>query len=170
MTDKPFEIITLGKQDRSGFCCGVDVLDQYFIKQVTQDVRRKVAACYLAIDTKTQQIAGYYTLSAADIPLADLPAEMIHKLPRYPAVPVARIGRLAVDQRYQGKKLGGALLLNAAMRALRSEIAVFALVVDAKDEKAADFYRHFHFSCIGATSLQFIAPIELFRKLLDGSE
>ena len=65
--------------------------------------------------------------------------------PRYASVPVVRMGRLAVDQRYRGKKLGSALLWDAVLRATRSEIAAFALVVDAKDDAAANFYRYHGF-------------------------
>ena len=161
-----FEIAPLGKQDRADFSCGNEALDRYFKTQVTQDRRRRVSACYVALETGTSRIAGYYTLSGGEIPLPDLSEDMVRRLPRYPTVPVARIGRLAVDQRFQGQRLGGALLLNAAMRAIRSEVAVFALVVDAKDETAAAFYRHYAFSDFGSNPLQLIAPLDTFRKLL----
>ena len=167
MTEHPFEIKLLGKEDRSDFCCGSEPLDRYFKTQVGQDVRRRVSACYVALEKTTGRIAGYYTLSAADVPVSDLPAVMTRRLPRYPSVPAARIGRLAIDGRFRGRRLGGALLLNAAMRALRSEIAVFALVVDAKDGEAAAFYRHHGFSALASSPLQLIAPTETFRKLLD---
>lgn len=166
MTDPPFEIGLLGKEDRSDFGCGSEPLDRYLKTQVGQDIRRRVSACYVALEKTSGRIAGYYTLSAADVPVSDLPAEVARRLPRYPSVSVARIGRLAVDRRCQGHGLGGALLLNAPMRALRSEIAVFALVVDAKDDEAAAFYRHHGFSAFTSNPLQLIAPIETFRKFL----
>ena len=134
MTEHPFEIRLLGKEDRSDFCCGSEPLDRYFKTRVGQDVRRRVSACYVALEKTTGRIAGYYTLSAADVLVSDIPADITRRLPRYPSVPAARIGRLAIDRRFQGRRLGSALLLNAAMRALRSEIAVFALAVDAKDD------------------------------------
>lgn len=167
MTDHPCEIGLLGKEDRSDFCCGSEPLDRYFKTQVSQDVRRRVSACCVAVEKTTGRVAGYYTLSAADVPVSDLPAEISRRLPRYPSVPAARIGRLAIDRRFQGRRLGGALLLNAAMRALRSEIAVVALVVDAKGDEAAAFYRHHGFSAFASSPLQLIAPIETFRRLLD---
>ena len=167
MTDRPFEIGLLGKEDRSDFCCGSEPLDRYFKTQSSQDMRRRVSVCYVALEKATRQIAGYYTLSAADVPVSDIPPEVKNRLPRYPSVPAARIGRLAIDRRLQGRGLGAALLLNAALRALRSEIAVFALVVDAKDDEAVAFYRHLGFSAFASNPLRFIAPIETFRKLLD---
>ena len=166
MRDGHFEIVPLGKQHRSDFSCGSEALDRYFKTQVSQDIRRRVSACYVALETASDKIAGYYTLSAADISVSDLPSEMVRRLPRYPSVPAARIGRLAVDRRYRGRRLGGALLLKAAMRAVRSEVAVFALVVDAKDEEASTFYRRHGFTAFGSSPLRLIAPIDTFRKFL----
>ncbi len=71
MRDSPFEMVPLGKQDRSDFSCGSEALDRYFKTQVTQDIRRLVTACYIALDTATGKIAGYYTRSAADRTVSD---------------------------------------------------------------------------------------------------
>jgi GNAT superfamily N-acetyltransferase len=105
------------------------------------------------------KVAGYYTLAAGGVPLAELSEELAKKVPRYPYVPVARVGRLAVDRSYRGHRLGSGLLGDAALRALRSELAVFALVVDAKDEKAASFYRHHGFVAFGRRPRQFVLPL-----------
>lgn len=170
MSDSPFRISALDAQDRSGFSCGVQALDLYFHTRVTQDIRRRVTACYVAEETGTGAIAGFYTLSAADILLADLPEDARRKLPRYPSIPVARLGRLAVDQRFRGRKIGSALLMNAAVRACRSEIAVFALVVDAKDTAAENFYRHHGFRAFGSIPNQLIAPLDTFRAWINASQ
>lgn len=85
-------------------------------------------------------IAGYYTLSAMSVVLAELPLEITRKLPRYPHVPATLLGRLAVDRRYQGKGYGRFLLADALFKSLRSEIAFFAVIVDALDERARHFY------------------------------
>ncbi len=145
--------------DRASFSCGVPALDGYFQKQVTQDVRRRVTVCYVAIEVATGKVAGYYTLAAAGIPLADMPPELAKRLPRYPSVPVARLGRIAVDRAYRGRKLGGALLWDAVQRSWRSEIAVFALVVDAKDAGAEGFYRHHGFVSFGSQPRQLVLPL-----------
>lgn len=170
MIGPPFTVELLGSQDRSAFTCGVVPLDRYFHAQVGQDVRRRVTACYVAIEAVTGEIGGYYTLSASEVLLADLSPELARKLPRYPEVPVARLGRLAVDRKHQGRKLGAALLLNAAARAARSEIAVFALVVDAKDEQAAAFYCHHGFQPVGSAARQLVAPIATFEALMPSPE
>jgi predicted GNAT family N-acyltransferase len=118
-----------------------------------------VTACYVAIEAATGTVAGYYTLAAAGIPLAEMPPEFAKRLPRYPSVPVARLGRLAVAQAYRGRKLGGALLWDAVQRSTRSEIAIFALVVDAKDAEAEGFYRHHGFVSFGSQPRHLVMPL-----------
>jgi GNAT superfamily N-acetyltransferase len=145
--------------DRTGFSCGAPALDRYFHTQVSQDVRRRVTACYVAIEVATGTVGGYYTLAAAGIPLAEMPPELAKRLPRYSSVPVARLGRLAVDQAYRGRKLGGALLWDAVQRSSRSEIAVFAVVVDAKDAEAEGFYRHHGFVSFGSQPKRLVLPV-----------
>jgi hypothetical protein len=99
----PFRLELLGREhERLSFRCGEDALDRYFQTQVTQDVRRRIANCFVAVETATSHVAGYYTISAASILLVDLPADEAKRLPRYPTVPAVRIGRLAVDQRFKG--------------------------------------------------------------------
>ena len=157
---EPFRIELLARHhDRAGFSSGTEALDRYFQAQVTQDVRRRVTTCYVAVEVATGRTAGYYTLSAGGVPLAEIPESLAKRLPRYPSVPVARLGRLAVDEAYRGLKLGAALLWDAIERALRSEMAVFALVVDAKDEQAETFYRHHGFTAFGSRPRQLFLPL-----------
>jgi GNAT superfamily N-acetyltransferase len=80
-----------------------------------------------------ETIAGYYTLSSTSVQLSELPAQIVRKLPRYPLVPATLLGRLAVDRRQQGKGYGRFLLADALYRASRSEVASFAVIVDAND-------------------------------------
>jgi ribosomal protein S18 acetylase RimI-like enzyme len=143
--------------NRSRFECGSAALDRYIREQVTQDIRRRVAACFVMLDGNL--VAGYYTLSAASVALADLPPAVARKLPRYPSIPAFRMGRLAVDLRYRGRGLGAALLVNALQRAAKSEIPAVALIVDAKDDTAANFYRHFGFMPLANDPLAFFLPL-----------
>jgi ribosomal protein S18 acetylase RimI-like enzyme len=152
-----FSLVPLAAaDDRSGFSCGIEPLDRYFREFVTQDIKRRVASCYVAKSLDDGSIAGFYTLSASGIPLTGLPADLTKKLPRYPLVPVARLGRLAIDLRFRRQRLGSALLWDAIMRAGRSDVTVFALAVDAKDETAANFYRHFGFRELSSLPNQFL--------------
>lgn len=156
----PFLVEALGPDhDRAAFSCGVVALDRYFREGVTQDVRRRATACYVAIDAATARVAGYYTLAAAGVLLSDLPPSLAKQLPRYPSVPVARLGRLAVDTAYRGRKLGAALLWDAIDRSLRSEVVVTALIVDAKEEQAEAFYRHHGFAPFSERGGQLVLPL-----------
>lgn len=170
MTRPLFRIEPLAKQDRSGFTCGSEPLDRYFRSQVSQDIRRRVAACYIALEQESDQIAGFYTLSASQVAVGELPKDLRRKLPRYPAVPAVRLGRLAVDQRFKGRGLGSALLIDAAVRALRSDIAAFAMVVDAKDERAAAFYRYHGFLGLSTDERTMFVPLMRLAQRLGISQ
>jgi ribosomal protein S18 acetylase RimI-like enzyme len=152
------------EHDRAGFACGSDPLDKYLREQASQDMRRRTSACYVAIDEATNAIAGYYTLAAGSVPLTDLSEAMAKKLPRYPLVPVARVGRLAVSVAFQKRQLGAALLWDAGLRAMQSGMGVFALVVDAKDQTAAAFYAHHGFVSFSSNPLTYVLPIATLAK------
>lgn len=159
MSKARFRVISLdATHNRSMFSSGSVPLDRYFQQQVTQDVRRRVTACFVAL-TSEQFIAGYYTIAAASVPLTDLPSSAAKKLPRYSLVPAVRMGRLAVDQNFKGQGLGGALLADALSRASGSDIAAYALLVDAKDEEAAAFYRHHGFIPLPNLPLTLFLPL-----------
>ncbi len=147
------------RHDRTEFNCGVDALDRYLRHQAGKDVRRRATACFVAREIATRRIAGYYTLAAGGVLLAEMPATLAKRLARYPFVPVARLGCLAVALAYHGHKLGGALLWDAVDRAARSEVAVYALVVDAKDDEAESFYRHHGFVPFGGGLRTPILPL-----------
>src|ERR1700691_219789 len=141
MSSAAFRMEPLGSaHDRSVFHCGEEILDRYLQTQATQDSRRRMANCFVAVEVATGRIAAYYTLSAASIPMVDLPAEETKRLPRYPTLPAVRIGRLAVDVGFQGRGLGAAMLMNTAHRTLRADAAAYTLLVDAKDDRAVAFY------------------------------
>jgi ribosomal protein S18 acetylase RimI-like enzyme len=154
-----------GKHEPSMFRCGEDALDRYFRTQVTQDIRRRVANCFVAVEITTNEIAGYYTISASSIPLTDLPAEEIGRLPRYPSVPAVRIGRLAVHSGFQGRGLGGAILADAAARVMKSEAAAFTLLVDAKNDQAVAFYERFGFRTLTSHPRTLFLPLATAQKV-----
>ena len=128
-------------------------------------MRRRVANYFVAIEAATGQSAAYYTLSAASMPLVDLPADETKRLPRYPTLPAVRIGRLAVDRRFQGRGLGSALLLNAADRTLRADAAAFALLVDAKNHQADGFYQHYGFRTLVSRPRTLFLPLKTAQKV-----
>jgi len=145
MSDEIVRIEKLSKEhNRRAFSCGVASLDTYLRTLARQDVKRNVATCFVAVES-SGFIVGYYTLAAASIPLPDLPEELSQKLPSYPNIPAACIGRLAVDTRRRNLQYGGALLADALTRIRASDIAVYATVVDAISDEAAAFYLHYGF-------------------------
>ena len=165
MTAAPFRVAALeGHHDRTRFESGSVALDRYFHQQVSQDLRRRVTACFIAL-AGDDRIAGYYTLASTSLLLADLPLSLQKKLPRYPTVPAVRLGRLAVDHTFKGQGLGAALLADALARTLRSDIAAYALVVDAKDDTAAAFYQHHGFIRLPEQALTLFLPLASARGL-----
>ena len=145
---QPYRIEPLGKHDRVAFCSGSDAVDRYLREQAAQDMRRRIASCFVAVDC-SDAIAGFYTIAASSLVLDLLTNDQRRRLPRYPTIPAVLLGRLAVSQAHQGKRLGGALVADALLRAARADVMAYAMVVDAKDEQAAGFYQHLGFMQLG---------------------
>lgn len=149
---------------RSDFCSGTEAIDRYLREQASQDLRRYVATPFVLYDIAAARVAGYYTLASTAIQLEDLPETMRKKLPRYPLVPAIVLGRLAVDERYQGQGLGAFLLVDALRRSLMSEIAAAAVVVDAKNETAQAFYEYHRFIPFASQPQRLYLPMTLIAK------
>jgi ribosomal protein S18 acetylase RimI-like enzyme len=156
----------LASHDRRDFSCGIPALDRYFREQVSQDVRRRLSNCFVAVDRMTGMVAGYYTLAASSIPLTAMPEAETRRSPRYTVLPATLIGRLAVDSRYQGRQLGSALILDAVNRSAVAAPASFALLVDAKDDRAAEFYRRHGFVPLASRPLSLFLPVATALKSL----
>ncbi len=157
----------LGPQhDRASFDSGVEPLDRYFRTQAGQDARKNMAAPFVLV-LPDGVVAGYYTLSSTAVNVGDLPAQTVKKLPRYPLIPATLLGRLAVDRRHQGNGYGRFLLADALFRSVRSEIASFAVIVEAKDEGARRFYEREGFLPFPDQPLKLFLPMadiaELFK-------
>ena len=152
--------------DRASFTCGEPALDVYIRRQASQDVRRRVAQVFVALGDVPGSIAGYYTLSAASFQKSRLPQALAKRLPHYP-VPAVVLGRLAVDRTRQGRGLGEALLLDAIRRVVRAgtTIAVYAMIVDAKNDRAQAFYERYGFRAFADEQRRLFLPLETFEKL-----
>jgi ribosomal protein S18 acetylase RimI-like enzyme len=155
----------LGDHDRDGFSCGVEPLDRYFRQQVTQDIRRYLTNCFVAVGADSGILAGYFTFAASSIALDDLPADETKKLPRYRTLPAGLIGRLGVDIRFRKRGIGSVLLADAAKRASQATPAVFALLVDAKDDAAIAFYRHHGFAALQSEPRRLFLPVASAARL-----
>jgi len=150
--------------DRSGFESGVEALDRYLRTQAGQEARKNMAAPFVLV-LPDGKIGGYYTLSSTSVQLGELPAPVVRKLPRYPLIPATLLGRLAVDRRQQGKGYGRFLLADALYRAAQSEIASFAVIVDAIDDNARRFYERESFLPFSDQPMKLFRPMADIRRL-----
>lgn len=164
----PYSIQPLGRHhDRAAFSCGREVLDQYLKKQASQDARRYYAAPFVLVEEGGKDVLGYYTLSSFGVNLEELPEEMTKKLPHYPMVPATLLGRLAVDENHHGKGLGELLLMDALHRSLTQAdvIGSVAVVVEAMDKKAFEFYKIFEFLPFADRKDRLFMPMNTILKL-----
>ena len=162
-----YRIEALGKtHDRTAFNCGSAALDRYLQQQARQDADKSVAAPFVLTVPPALRVLGYYTLSASLINASELPGTLAKKLPRYPQLPVTLLGRLAVDQSMKGRGIGQFLLMDALHRSLEAaaNIAAMAVLVDAKDDAAETFYRHFSFLPLHERPRRLFLPM----KTVDG--
>jgi ribosomal protein S18 acetylase RimI-like enzyme len=160
------ELLSLA-HDRSSFTCGNERIDKYFREAVSQDVKRRYATCFVAMEMKTGRVAGFYTLSSNNVALTDVPAALAKKLPRYPGVPAALIGWMGRHVEFRGSGLGEALLFDAIRTVAAAPIGSHAIFVNAIDEKAVAFYRSYGFiSLIDKPSTMYI-PVATALELIE---
>jgi predicted N-acetyltransferase YhbS len=152
--------------DRSTFSCGVPALDLYLQRQAAQDMEKHAAVVYVAT-IEPPAIAGYYTLSQFSIDFVQLHEALARRLPRYPVVPATLLGRLAVATALRGQRLGETLLFDALHRCLQQSehIASTGVVVDAKDELSAAFYRRYGFTAILDAGRRLFMPMKTIREM-----
>jgi GNAT superfamily N-acetyltransferase len=144
---------------RAAFICGEEALDRYLRERARKEMEQRVAAVWVLYDGEENRLAGFYTLSAMVVERGELPATFTHRLAQYDVYPATLIGRLAVDQRYHGQRIGGRLLLDALFRALAAsrQVASLVVVTDAKNEDVRGFYQHYGFQLL---------PTEQYKRRL----
>ena len=147
------QVFDVRLHDRAAFHCGVPALDDYLHKYAAQQNSKGISTVFVLVDDMApSNILGFYTLSAAQIDVQQLSDTERKKLPRYP-IPCFRMGRLARAIESRGAGLGEILIGCAVDRCLhaRSLVGAYALLVDAKNEKAKLFYERYGFSpCVDA--------------------
>jgi GNAT superfamily N-acetyltransferase len=149
------------KHDRGAFDCGEPALNDFLQRHARQSHDRGASKTFLAISTVDgRTILGYYSLCPASLEFSRAPETIRKGLGRHD-LPVFRLARLAVDRRFQGHGLGGRLILAAGRRCLlaAAEVGGLALLIDAKSERAAQWY-----SSYGATPLADV-PLSLVITL-----
>ncbi|MCP4475545.1 MAG: GNAT family N-acetyltransferase [Gammaproteobacteria bacterium] len=155
--------------NRHDFDCGIEELNMFLRKYSFQNKKSHISKTFVAVDDEQtaltkKDVLGFYTLSAGQINFEALPKAVKH--PRYP-VSIARLARLAVDLKHQGKGVGGFLLYDALqkIKTVSQTIGVFAVVVDAKDVKAKSFYEKYGFVSLQETDLTLCLPMKVLDKL-----
>jgi GNAT superfamily N-acetyltransferase len=148
---------------REGFDCGEAALNDFLLRQAGQQQRRGFGKTYVALAEDGVTVTGYVTVSAGQVATSSLPAHL--KLPRYPA-PMLRIGRLAVDVRRQGEGIGQDLLAFALRLAVEfsQRVGLYAVVVDAKHDKARAFYVKLGFIACEDNPLCLYLPIAVLEQ------
>lgn len=150
------------RHDRQAFTSGVGDLDEYLQRFAVQQSKKGVTVVRILVDTDNPgTILGYYCLSAAQIDAIQLDEHIQQKLSRYP-VPCFRMGRLAAHSAHHGQGLGRIQVGCAVTRCLeaRKHVAAYALVVDAKGEKAKAFYEHYGFTACRDNPMTLYLPLD----------
>lgn len=150
---------------RNNFSCGKPALDEYLYRFARQNDEKNIAKTFVAVDVQNN-VVGYYSLCTASIEFEEIPEEVRKQLPNYP-IPAALIARLAVDEKYRGQGMGAMLLVDALQRIVTAsaELAVKVILVDAMDEEARNFYKHFEFIELPDQDLKLFLPIETIQQL-----
>lgn len=154
---------------KSDFSCGKEMLDTYIQKQANQDIKRKLSACFVINETETNLIKGYYTLSNNSVPSEFIPDQIRKKLPRaYESIPTTLLGRLAIDDRFQGQGIGKLILIDALKRSyeISKTIGSFAVVVDPIDQDAENFYNKYGFIKLPDSGKMFL-PMKTISQLFE---
>ena len=157
------------QHDRKSFDCGENSLNQYLHRYANQDIRRRVNRVFVASPPDApRQVIGYYSLSAGNLDATALPESFRRRLPKYP-VPVVLLGRLAVAESRQRIGLGSILLADALQRIAQASqvMAVYAVVVDALNDQAAEFYQQFGFVPLPSQPLKLFLTMDFISTLVD---
>ena len=162
------DIFRLDKtHNRKGFECEEQSLTDYIQKQVNQDIKKKLAVCFVSID-KDNNVTGYYTLTSESLGRDSIPEEYIKKVPKNYSAPVILLGRLARDVKEKGTGLGEHLLLDALFRAFtlsEKSIGAMAVVVDPINEFAVSFYKKYGFEQLPDSEKMFL-PMAAIRQII----
>jgi GNAT superfamily N-acetyltransferase len=154
-----------GGHDRTVFDCGAPALNLYLRSYPLQNQEKGIVRNYVTTCTTRKVVVAYYSLVYAAIDQKRLPAKLVKGLGKYD-IPLVVLARLAVDHREQGQGLGKALLKDAILRTIQAaEIAgLKLLLVHAKDEVAADFYRKHGFEPVVDDRLKLFLPVRLTSR------
>jgi GNAT superfamily N-acetyltransferase len=149
------------KHERENFDCGEDNLNQFLRKYARQNSERGFGRTFVAVLPERREVCGYYTLSSGSVSFEIVP----EKLPRYP-IPTAHLGRLAVDLKMQGQRLGELLLIDALERTvlIAVELGIYAIELYALTDTAKRFYLRYGFIELKDDEKHLYLPVETLKK------
>jgi GNAT superfamily N-acetyltransferase len=154
--------------DRQAFDCGDLALNEFLRRYARQSHEQGAAKTFLAVsDQNSRTVLGFYSLSPASVAYARTPDIVRRGLARHD-VPVFRLGRLAVDRSMQGRGLGGKLLLAAGRRCIlaATEVGGLALLIDAKNDRVADWYASYGAERLLDSPLSLLLPLSTLQAAL----
>lgn len=169
---KDFNIESLGEHhDRAAFSCGKDSLDQYLRNQAGQAIKKNLAAVFI-LNPVGKKIAGYYTLSSYTVKLDRIPEGIAKKLTRMQEIPATLLGRLGRSMEFRGRGIGELLLVDALKKAFENsaQIASWAVIVDAKDEGAVEFYKRYEFIPFPSKPNRLFLPMNAIQNFFTQEE
>lgn len=162
------EIFILDKtHNRNAFECEEQQLTDYIKKQVSQDIKKRLAVCFVAIDSDNNVI-GYYTLSSESLGREQIPDKYLKKVPQNYNAPVILLGRLARNITAKGTGLGEHLLLDALFRAFtlsEESIGAMAVIVDPMNQFAIKFYEKYGFEQLPDSEKMFL-PMSTIKQII----
>lgn len=155
------------RHDRDVFDCGDNDLNLFLQRHARQNHKKGGAKTYLAVRNGDSRVLGYYSLSPASIAYAETPEVIRRGLARH-EIPVFRLARLAVDKSVQGQGLGGQLLLAVGRRSLlvASQVGGVALLINAKNERAANWYSGYGAVPLQEDNLTLLLPFKTIHAAL----
>jgi predicted GNAT family N-acyltransferase len=153
--------------NRKAFKCEEQQLTDYIKKQVSQDIKKKLAVCFVVIDSDNNVI-GYYTLSSESLGREQIPDKYLKKVPQNYNAPVILLGRLARNITAKGTGLGEHLLLDALFRAFtlsEESIGAMAVIVDPMNQFAIKFYEKYGFEQLPDSEKMFL-PMSTIKQII----
>lgn len=146
---------------RADFACEEESLNDYIRKFALQNQQAGLAQTWvLSPEDDSSEIAGFYSLSAAQVSFEQAPADVTRRQPRYP-IPAVRISQLARDKKYKGTGVGSRLVALALkeIAATAAGIGVRLVLVDAVNERAVAFYESFGFQRLRDNRLSLVVSL-----------
>lgn len=159
------------RHDRKGFDCGEPELNDYLSRTARQYIEKGISRTFVLVDSGLpDKVLAFFTLAACQVVTSGLPANLAKK---YPAkAPAAKLARLAVSSEQQGKGLGGILMVEAMKRtlAVAENIGIIGFFVDAKNQRAVEYYQQFGFIGLPNNPLELFLPLDSLRAALEAAE